>query len=87
MKTLLFIAVAILSLSKAADVKINILDSSGRNIHEIVNGNYQERKQTFYWDTCYEKMSKVPGGIYFCHIEATTKENVLLNFSKPFLLR
>ncbi|MBT7789554.1 MAG: T9SS type A sorting domain-containing protein, partial [Calditrichaeota bacterium] len=52
-------------LPRAAEVKINIYDISGRQVDKLVSGSTKAGNHTVVWDA-----SDISSGIYMCHFEA-----------------
>lgn len=57
-------------LAKAAAVRIDIYDFSGKHVRQLVNGLQNAGVYHVQWDGCNQMQTELPSGLYFCHWQA-----------------
>jgi hypothetical protein len=59
---------------EATDVKLEVYDLAGRHVRTLVDGLVQAGWQTARWDGRSDRGGMVASGVYFCRLEAGSRE-------------
>jgi flagellar hook assembly protein FlgD len=59
---------------QATQVKLEVYDLAGRHVRTLVDGLVQAGWQTARWDGRSDAGARVASGVYFCRLEAGTRE-------------
>ena len=58
----------------AQEVRLEVYDLAGRHVRTLVDGPVQAGWQTARWDGRTDGGTRVASGVYFCRLEARTRE-------------
>ncbi len=74
-------------LPEAANIKLSIFDIKGREIRQLISGQKDAGMNSIPWDGCDNNSRPVAAGLYFCYLEAQSKDFRFTDIKKMALIK